>query len=110
MATRCQFENSNEVGVFAKLTNAYCLVALGGSENFYRYVQALKQALWPQWVAYNILLISDTGSPLEYWRLQLSGCFSSFVEPAAYSRQSSPIIYRWSRRRLPEHGLWGEYV
>ena len=37
MATRCQFANSNEVGVFAKLTNAYCLVAQGGSENFYRY-------------------------------------------------------------------------
>lgn len=35
MATRCQFENSNEVGVFAKLTNAYCLVAPGGSQNFY---------------------------------------------------------------------------
>ena len=25
MATRCSFENSNEVGVFAALTNAYCL-------------------------------------------------------------------------------------
>ena len=36
MATRCAFENSNEVGVFAKLTNAYCLIALGGSESFYR--------------------------------------------------------------------------
>jgi len=35
MATRAQYENNNEVGVFAKLTNAYCLVALGGSENFY---------------------------------------------------------------------------
>eukprot|EP00274_Cyanoptyche_gloeocystis_P004175 CAMPEP_0196656718 /NCGR_PEP_ID=MMETSP1086-20130531/19400_1 /TAXON_ID=77921 /ORGANISM="Cyanoptyche gloeocystis , Strain SAG4.97" /LENGTH=245 /DNA_ID=CAMNT_0041989571 /DNA_START=71 /DNA_END=808 /DNA_ORIENTATION=- len=35
MAVRAQFENSNEIGVFAKLTNAYCLVALGGSENFY---------------------------------------------------------------------------
>ena len=32
-----QFENSNDIGVFAKLTNAYCLVALGGSENFYRW-------------------------------------------------------------------------
>lgn len=31
-----QFENSNEVGVFANLTNAYCIVALGGAENFYR--------------------------------------------------------------------------
>ena len=35
-ATRCQFENSNDVGVFSKLTSAYALVALGGSENFYR--------------------------------------------------------------------------
>lgn len=35
MATRTQFENSNEVGVFSKLTNSYCLVAIGGSENFY---------------------------------------------------------------------------
>uniref|UniRef100_A0A2P2IBF7 Eukaryotic translation initiation factor 6 n=1 Tax=Hirondellea gigas TaxID=1518452 RepID=A0A2P2IBF7_9CRUS len=35
MATRAQFENSNDIGVFAKLTNSYCLVARGGSENFY---------------------------------------------------------------------------
>lgn len=33
--SRCQFENSNEIGVFAKLTNTYCLVAIGGSQNFY---------------------------------------------------------------------------
>jgi translation initiation factor 6 len=35
MANRVQFENSSEVGVFSKLTNSYCLTALGGSENFY---------------------------------------------------------------------------
>ncbi|KAL5466984.1 hypothetical protein EMCRGX_G031149 [Ephydatia muelleri] len=35
MAVRVQFEGSSEVGVFAKLTNAYCLVAIGGSANFY---------------------------------------------------------------------------
>jgi translation initiation factor 6 len=35
MALRTQFENSSEVGVFARLTNSYCLVALQGSENFY---------------------------------------------------------------------------
>lgn len=35
MATRCQFENNNDVGVFAQLTNAYALIALGGAENFY---------------------------------------------------------------------------
>jgi len=40
MATRIQFENSSEVGVFSKLTNAYCLVAIGGSENFYSTFEA----------------------------------------------------------------------
>ena len=35
MATRLQFENNNEIGCFAKLTNKYCLVSSGGSENFY---------------------------------------------------------------------------
>ncbi len=40
MATRCQFENSNDIGVFAKLTNAYCLVGLGGSQNFYSVFEA----------------------------------------------------------------------
>jgi translation initiation factor 6 len=41
MAVRVQFENNNEIGVFSKLTNAYCLVGIGGSENFYRFVFAL---------------------------------------------------------------------
>ena len=31
MTTRVAFENSNEVGVFAKLTNAYCITAVGSS-------------------------------------------------------------------------------
>ncbi|XP_065353134.1 eukaryotic translation initiation factor 6 [Cloeon dipterum] len=35
MAVRLQFENNNEIGVFSKLTNKYCLVGIGGSENFY---------------------------------------------------------------------------
>lgn len=35
MAYRSLFENSNEIGVFAKLTNSYCLLSAGGSENFY---------------------------------------------------------------------------
>ena len=40
MAQRCQFESSNEVGVFANLTNSYALVALGGSQNFYSVFEA----------------------------------------------------------------------
>ncbi len=31
MTTRVAFENSNEIGVFAKLTNAYCITAVGSS-------------------------------------------------------------------------------
>ncbi|CAN1768639.1 Eukaryotic translation initiation factor 6-2, partial [Linum perenne] len=30
-----KFENNYEVGIFSKLTNAYSLVAVGGSESFY---------------------------------------------------------------------------
>jgi hypothetical protein len=57
MAVRAQFENSNEyeasssswkytdaairVGVFSTLTNSYAIVAIGASENFYRYSPAL---------------------------------------------------------------------
>jgi len=40
MAVRVQFENNNEVGAFAKLTNSYCIVAIGGSENFYSVFEA----------------------------------------------------------------------
>lgn len=39
MANRANFENSNEIGCFAKLTNSYCLVATGGSENFYSTIE-----------------------------------------------------------------------
>lgn len=35
MALRTRFENSDDVGVFSKLTNRYCLVGMGASNNFY---------------------------------------------------------------------------
>ncbi|CAG7851951.1 Eukaryotic translation initiation factor 6 {ECO:0000255/HAMAP-Rule:MF_03132} Short=eIF-6 {ECO:0000255/HAMAP-Rule:MF_03132} [Serendipita indica DSM 11827] len=35
MAVRLQYENSSDIGVFSKLTNTYCLTAIGGSTNFY---------------------------------------------------------------------------
>ena len=40
MAIRIQFENSNDIGVFAKLTSSYCLVSNAGSENFYSFFEA----------------------------------------------------------------------
>ncbi|KAL9265749.1 Geranylgeranyl transferase type-2 subunit alpha 1-like protein, partial [Drosera capensis] len=41
---RLQFENSGEVGVFSKLTNAYCLVAISGSGSLYR--SGNKNGVW----------------------------------------------------------------
>lgn len=35
MTLRTRFESSDDVGVFSRLTNAYCLVAAGASQNFY---------------------------------------------------------------------------
>lgn len=40
MAVRAQFESSSEVGVFSRLTNSYCIVGLGASENFYSVFEA----------------------------------------------------------------------
>lgn len=41
MAVRARYENSNEIGVYGKLTNTYCMVGVGGSQNFYRLVHFL---------------------------------------------------------------------
>ncbi|KAF7331505.1 Eukaryotic translation initiation factor 6 [Mycena kentingensis (nom. inval.)] len=40
MATRVHFEGHADVGVFAKLTNAYCLVATQGNTNFYSSLES----------------------------------------------------------------------
>ena len=45
MALRANFENSNEVGVFSKLTNKYCLVGIGANENFYRFEKLINTVL-----------------------------------------------------------------
>jgi len=35
MAVRAKYENSNEIGVYSRLANNYCMVGVGASENFY---------------------------------------------------------------------------
>merc|ERR1739848_827563 len=40
MAIRCAFENNCEVGVWSKFTNKYCLVGIGGQENFFSVFEA----------------------------------------------------------------------
>ncbi|KAJ9113544.1 Eukaryotic translation initiation factor 6 [Naganishia adeliensis] len=47
MAVRAQFENSSDIGVFAKLTNSYCLTALASSSNFYSVFEAELQDVIP---------------------------------------------------------------
>ncbi|KAG7169484.1 Eukaryotic translation initiation factor 6-like [Homarus americanus] len=46
MAVRCQFEGSNEIGVFCKLTNSFCLAGIGASANFYSiFEEQLSEAI-----------------------------------------------------------------
>lgn len=40
MANRIRFEGSNEIGVFCRLTNTYCLVTSGGPANFYGILES----------------------------------------------------------------------
>jgi len=37
---RTHFENNNEIGVFSKLTNSYCLIGVGRSANFFAHFEA----------------------------------------------------------------------
>ena len=37
---RTHFENNNEIGVFSKLTNAYCLIGVGRSANFFAHFES----------------------------------------------------------------------
>jgi len=45
MAVRTQFENSSEVGVFSKLTNKYCLVGYGNSEQYKIFESELRKTV-----------------------------------------------------------------
>ena len=47
MAIRCRYQSSNDVGVYAKLTNSYCLIGQGASENFYSYFEEELQSHIP---------------------------------------------------------------
>src|SRR5690554_132107 len=40
MASRLEFENSSEIGVFVKMTNSYCLVADSGTTNFASFFES----------------------------------------------------------------------
>jgi len=61
---RTHFENNNEVGVFSKLTNSYCLVAIGGSANFYSVFESELDEVRPRQVFGKHLIPRITGDEL----------------------------------------------
>ena len=73
MATRTQFENSNEVGVFAKLTNAYAMIAIGGSENFYSVFEAELADHIPVFRARCLICCTSRAQPCDA-RRSIAGC------------------------------------
>ena len=61
MAVRCRFENSNDIGTYVRMTNTYCLVGLGGSENFYSVFEGEIQGAVPvvHTTVYNMRLVGN---------------------------------------------------
>lgn len=41
MASRIHYENSSEIGNFARLTSAYCIVSIGRTEKFFSELEAV---------------------------------------------------------------------
>lgn len=79
MANRAQFESSNDIGVFARLTNAYCIVALGGAENFYSYVSSLSSS--PITVPYSTAAATELWTRVSLHFLHLSCSLSALPPP-----------------------------
>lgn len=40
MSLRVNFDGNNDIGVFAKLTNSYCIVGIGGSQNLFSVIES----------------------------------------------------------------------
>ena len=75
MAYRAQFEGSNDIGVFAKLTNAYGLVAVGGSENFYSVFESQLGGVIP-------LVHTSFGGMLTFVLfIRCGGCCAMAIKP-----------------------------
>uniref|UniRef100_A0A8C0QL75 Eukaryotic translation initiation factor 6 n=2 Tax=Canis lupus familiaris TaxID=9615 RepID=A0A8C0QL75_CANLF len=104
MAVRASFENNCEIGCFAKLTNTYCLVAIGGSENFYRCDGSAGTR--GGWMGGRLLGVGGSGrvrahAPQPRDRVHV---------PTVCSRVSSPIPSPWCTRPLPAAASSGACV
>ena len=86
--SRCQFENQNDIGVFCKLTNAYCLVAIGGSENFYSVFQV---SVRPFAVCLSFFPLFVRLKTFEF----IVVFFGAFAERASRPHSCYPLFHRW---------------
>lgn len=100
MAVRASFENNCEIGCFAKLTNTYCLVAIGGSENFYRCVGRESGPAGIVWVGGGEKCL-ESGAAAEGGLRPLGSCAHRAHVSTVYSRESWPIPFPWFTRPSP---------
>ena len=77
---RTSFENNNEIGVFSKLTNSYCLVAIGGSANFYRYVRSHMFRDLLQMILFCSTFEAELADVIPVCYSSVAGC-RSFLQP-----------------------------
>jgi hypothetical protein len=103
-AAGVKFENSCEVGVFARLTNAYCLVPAGAaSQGFYRFVDDDGRLL----ASTNLSIANGLLRPaLLIFDPQLTYVCSDHRH-AVCSRASSPAPSPWSGPPSPAPGSSG---
>jgi hypothetical protein len=80
-----QFENSSDIGVFSKLTNTYCLVAVQGSTNFYSAFESELQDVVP-------IVHSTIGGTRIIGRLTAGALEEGPCENQAYSFQATDTV------------------
>jgi len=91
MATRTNFENSAEVGVFVKLTNSYCLVSSSGSHAF---LQTFENELTK-----NIPVISTSFCQTKIIGRLSAGNSKGLIVPKGVTDQELKEL----KERMPEH-------
>ena len=91
MALRTRFESHDEIGVYAKLTNSYCLVAIGASANFY--------SVFEQELAEHIPVVSISIADMRVVGRMCVGNSKGLLLPSSTSDQELQHM----RNALPDH-------
>ncbi|RZB92249.1 Eukaryotic translation initiation factor 6-2, partial [Glycine soja] len=96
-----QFENNCEVGTFSKLTNAYCLVAIGSSENFYSVFEAELAGVIP--------VVKTSISGIRVIGHLCAGNKNGLLLPHTTTDQDVYIIFIWSESKRKKGRGKGKY-